>query len=83
MCIRDRAARIQAPDPITHKPDFTPLSAMSFMIFILLYCPCLATIVAIIRESGHWGYGVFSIVYNTLVAWLIAAVVYQIGSLFI
>lgn len=77
------AARIQAPDPITHKPDFTPLSAMSFMIFILLYCPCLATIVAIIRESGHWGYGVFSIVYNTLVAWLIAAVVYQIGSLFI
>lgn len=76
------AARIMAPDPVTHKPDFTPLSAMSFMVFILLYCPCFATIVAIVKESGHWGYGVFSVVYNTAVAWLCACIIYQIGSIF-
>lgn len=74
--------RIKSPDPLTGKPDFTPLSALSFMIFILLYCPCTATVVAIIRESGHWGYGMFSIIYNTSVAWLLGMLVFQIGSLF-
>lgn len=74
--------RIKAPNPLTGKPDFTPLSAFCFMIFILLYCPCTATVIAIIRESGHWGYGVFSIIYNTAVAWLLAMLVFRIGSLF-
>lgn len=73
--------RISEPNPTTGVPDFTPLSALSFMIFILLYCPCMATVIAIVRESGHWGYGAFSAIYNTAVAWLIAAAVYQIGSL--
>lgn len=63
------------------KPDFTPGAALAFMVFILLFCPCIATIVAIVRETGHWGYGVFSVVYNTLVAWLAAFAVYQISLL--
>jgi len=75
------SGRIKAPNPVTGYPDFTPLAAMSFMIFILLYCPCTATVIAIVRESGHWGYGAFAVIYNTAVAWLIAAAVYQIGSL--
>lgn len=52
------------------------------MVFVLLYCPCLATIVAIVKESGSWKYGAFSIVYNTAVAWLVAFIVYRAVLLF-
>ncbi|MBD5421548.1 MAG: hypothetical protein HDR49_00750, partial [Bacteroides sp.] len=65
----------------TGQPDFTAASALAFMIFILLYCPCTATIVAIIRETGSWRYGVFSVVYNTAVAWLVAFAVYRLALL--
>lgn len=75
------AKRIAAPNPATGMPDFTALSALSFMLFILLYCPCMATVVAVAREAGHWGYAVFSVIYNTAVAWIVSFAVYQIGSL--
>lgn len=74
--------RITAPSPSTGKPDFTMASALSFMIFILLYCPCIATVTAIVKESGNWLYGVFSVLYNTTIAWTIAFIVYQIALLF-
>ena len=61
------------------KPDFTLAAALSFMVFILLYCPCMATVTAIVRESGRWGWGAFSVVYNTLLAWIMAFIVYQIA----
>lgn len=71
--------RIKAPNPVTGKPDFTSASALAFMVFVLLYFPCMATLVAIIKETGHWGYGLFSVVYNTAVAWLAAVITYQIA----
>ena len=52
------------------------------MVFVLLYFPCMATVVAIVRETGSWRYGAFSIIYNTMVAWLVAFLVYQ-GASFI
>lgn len=73
--------RLEAPGP-SGKPDFTTATALAFMVFILLYCPCIATVTAIVRESGHWGWGAFSIIYNTVVAWIVAFAVYQIASLF-
>ena len=69
-------------DPATGAPEWTVASALTFMIFILLYCPCMATVVAIIRETGSWRYGVFSVVYNTTVAWLAALIVYRLALLF-
>ena len=69
-------------DPATGAPEWTVASALAFMIFILLYCPCMATVVAIIRETGSWRYGVFSVVYNTTVAWLAALIVYRLALLF-
>ncbi|MBJ2187795.1 MAG: ferrous iron transport protein B [Muribaculaceae bacterium] len=63
------------------KPDFTPAVALSFMVFVLLYCPCMATVTAIVRESGHWGWGAFSVVYNTLLAWVVAFGIYRIALL--
>ncbi|MGN0219129.1 MAG: ferrous iron transport protein B [Muribaculaceae bacterium] len=75
------SSRLTAPSPVTGKPDFTPASALSFMLFILLYCPCIATVVAIIRETHSWHWGVFSVVYNTAFAWLVAFIVFQTSQL--
>ena len=72
-------ARLEQPDPATGKPDFTQPSALAFLVFILLYCPCFATIVAICRETGSPRYGLFSIIYNTAVAWIVAFAVYRIA----
>ncbi len=59
----------------------TPLIAVAFMVFILLYFPCIAAVTAIAKESGaRWA--VFSLVYNTLVAWIAAWLVIHIGGLF-
>ena len=76
------SAHLKAPSPSTGEPDFTYASALSFMVFILLYCPCIASITAIVKETGSWKYGVFAVVYNTAVAWLAAFVIYQIALLF-
>lgn len=76
------SARIMAPSPNTGEPDFTHASALSFMVFILLYCPCIASIIAIIKETENWKYGAFAVLYNTVVAWIMAFVVYQVASLF-
>ena len=75
------SSRIKASNPATGKPDFDTWSALSFMLFILLYCPCIATVTAIVKETGSWKYGAFSVVYNTLIAWVVAFAVYQIALL--
>ena len=77
----DLGKRLQAPNPKTGVPDFTSAVALAFMAFVLLSVPCIATITAIVKESGSWKYGAFTFVYNTAVAWIIAFIVYQIGSL--
>jgi ferrous iron transport protein B len=59
---------------------FSPLIALSLMVFILLYFPCTATITAIGREAG-WRWAVFSAVYTTTLAYILSLVIYQAGSL--
>ena len=71
--------RLQAYNPSTGRPGFTPASALSFLVFILLYCPCMATIAAIARETGSWRYAAFSAIYNTVVAWIAAFAVYRVA----
>ena len=73
------STRLTAPSPVTGKPDFTAAAALSFMVFVLLYCPCIATITAIVKETGNPRYGLFSVLYNTAVAWVFAFIVYQIA----
>lgn len=74
--------RLTSPSPTTGLPDFTMATALSFMVFILLYCPCIATIIAIVKETRNWRYGAFSILYNTAVAWIMAFVVYRTALIF-
>ena len=64
-------------------PVFTPLIALSLMLFVLIYFPCIATISAIVNESGSWKWGIFVIVYTCVLAWIVSFVVYQTGSLII
>ncbi len=75
--------RLTVPNPETGIPDFTPLVAISFMVFVLLYFPCMASVVAIIKETGSWKWGLFSVVYNTLLAWVVSFMIFNIGKLFL
>ncbi len=75
------SSRLTEPRPETGKPDFTPASALSMMVFLLLYCPCMATVTAIARETGSWRWAAFSVVYNTAVAWLVAFATYRVALL--
>ncbi len=61
----------------------TPLAAYCFLLFVVIYFPCIATIAAIKGETGSWRWAAFSAVYTTVLAWIVSAVVYQVGSLFI
>lgn len=70
-------------NPATGKPDFNKANALSFLVFVLLYFPCLATLVAIRKEAGSWKWAAFSFFYNTAVAWLLAFATYRIALLFI
>ena len=63
--------------------DFSPLVAYSFLLFVLIYFPCIATIVAIKNESGSWRWAGFAAIYTTVLAWIVSAAVYQIGILFL
>ncbi len=60
--------------------DMTPLSAVSMLVFVLLYLPCLATIATIRRELHSWKWTAFSIGYSTSLAWVVAFVVYHSGK---
>lgn len=62
---------------------FTPLVAISLMLFVLIYFPCIATVSAIVHESGSWKWGTFVIVYTCLLAWIVSFTVYQTGNFFI
>lgn len=59
------------------------LTAFCFLLFVLLYFPCIATIAAIKGETGSWGWALFAASYTTALAWVVSMVVFQIGCLFI
>ncbi|MBM6993592.1 MAG: ferrous iron transport protein B [Prevotella sp.] len=73
---------------INHVPQskiepMATLTAYCFLLFVLLYFPCVATIAAIKEETGSWRWAGFAAVYTTVLAWMVSAVVYQVGSLLI
>ena len=60
-----------------------PLAGYCYLLFVLLYFPCIATIVAIKNETNSWRWACFAATYTTVLAWLVSALVYQAASLFI
>lgn len=73
---------IHLSQTLTHS-GMTPLSAFAFLIFVLLYMPCLPACIAIKNESSRWKWAFFTIGYTTALAWIMATLVFQIGSLVI
>ena len=65
------------------RDNMTPLSAASMLLFILLYMPCVSTIVAIKNESGKWKWALFTVVYTIGLAWIVSTLFFQLGSLLI
>jgi ferrous iron transport protein B len=64
------------------REHFTPLSALAFMLFVLLYTPCLVAFITAVRELDNWKWSLFSLGYQVLFAWCMATIVYQAGRLF-
>lgn len=73
--------RLLASTDASGAPTFTPLVVASLLLFVLIYFPCVATIAAIKEESGSWKWGMFSIAYTSILAWVLSFLVFQIGSL--
>lgn len=68
---------------LAERIPITPLAAFSYMLFVLIYFPCIATLVAIKQESGSWKWAIFTAGYTTALAWLVSFAVYQIGGMFL
>lgn len=68
---------------LSNRIPITPLVALAYMLFVLIYFPCIANFAAIKQESGSWKWAIFTAGYTTGLAWLIAFTVFQIGSLIV
>lgn len=68
---------------LSNRIPITPLVALAYMLFVLIYFPCIATFAAIKQESGSWKWAIFTAGYTTGLAWLIVFTVFQIGSLIV
>jgi ferrous iron transport protein B len=69
--------------PLKGQLVFTPHAALAFLIFVLIYFPCIAVVAAVKKETGGWKWATFLAVYTTGLAYLVAFVVYQVGTLII
>jgi ferrous iron transport protein B len=66
---------------LADSPNWRPLTAAALIIFIMFYSPCFVTVVCIAREAGSWKWGLFSMIFNTLLASLLALSIFQAGKL--
>ncbi len=75
----DRSASLS--QRLAADPHWSPLKAFCLILFVMLYAPCVGTIAAIVQETRSWKWGVFSTIYSTGFAWIVAFVVFQGGRL--
>ena len=62
-------------------PAWNPLVAFTLILFTMLYVPCVVSVVCLAREAGSWKWGLFSVAFDTVLAFLVAVLVYQGGRL--
>ena len=65
---------------LSSTPGWRPLAALALIVFVIFYAPCVVSTVCISREAGSWRWGLFSVVFNTAVAFSTAVAVFQIGT---
>jgi ferrous iron transport protein B len=68
-------------DTLAASPVWSPLVAFSLIIFTIFYAPCFVSVICISRESGSWKWGAFSMVFNTVLAFGLAVLVFQVGRI--
>jgi ferrous iron transport protein B len=68
-------------DLLARDPAWNPLVAFTLIVFSMIYTPCVVSVVCLAKEAGGWKWGVFSMIFNTTAAFLIAIAVYQCGRL--
>ena len=66
---------------LSERISITPNVALGYMLFVLIYFPCVATLAAIKQESGSWKWALFAAFYTTALAWIVAFVVNQLDKL--
>ncbi|MBW2521481.1 MAG: ferrous iron transport protein B [Deltaproteobacteria bacterium] len=77
----DSAATDSLGKKLAASPHWRPLTAAALIIFIMFYSPCFVTVVCIAREAGSWKWGLFAMIFNSLLALLLAVTVFQAGRL--
>ncbi|MDT8899778.1 ferrous iron transport protein B [Anaeroselena agilis] len=77
--VEDDSSSLQ--EALAADPAFSPLVAYALMVFTLIYSPCLAALAVLRRETNSWKWTAFSFTYSTALAWVIALVIYQTGSM--
>jgi ferrous iron transport protein B len=81
FCVLYNSDEANLSQSLINSGDFTKSSAAAFLVFVLLFFPCIATITTISEETGSKKYALFAVIYNTGIAWLIAYAVNQIGTI--
>ena len=74
-------AEVHASGPKKGSPVYTPIAALAFLLFVLIYVPCIAVLAAIRKEAGGWKWAALMAGYTTFLAWFVSFVVFQVGSL--
>lgn len=67
-------------ETLANNPGWSPLVALSLIIFTIFYAPCFVAVVCIAKEAGSWKWGAFSMAFNTILAFVLAVMVFQIGT---
>ena len=66
---------------LSDRIPITPTVALGYMLFVLIYFPCVATLVAIKQEAGSWKWAIFAAFYTTALAWIVAFIINSIGKI--
>jgi ferrous iron transport protein B len=69
-------------ETLAQDPNWSPLVAIGLIVFTMFYSPCFVSVICISRESGSWKWGAFAMAFNTLLAFVLAVLIFQIGSAF-
>jgi len=67
-------------EKLSKTSDWRSLTALSLIVFVLFYAPCFVTVMCIVKETGTWKWGLFSIAFNTLLAFVLSSFIFQVGS---
>jgi ferrous iron transport protein B len=78
----DPEASSSLRERLARDKTWSPVVALAALVFIMFYAPCFVTVVCIAREAGNWKWALFSMAFNTVFAFLLAALVYQVGTAF-